>query len=179
MSSNKRGPQSQPLTKISVKEWKFFGTSDKSELKFSMSRTKSRFSMLNIKFRSWKQISSFSKKNYVLWQKQFFIRDYKQTKLLNMEYWTLAGSKLRFVICSIGYGLGRSIQVDAFKPCFIKNVTVVGDSYKKMPRFFLFPWLRDNYRDQTFQQDWAPLYYAHIVRNYLNKKTGTSWIGES
>ena len=63
------------------------------------------------------------------------------------------------------------------RPYFFENVSVTGESYKKMLRYFFFPKLRDYPQDVIFQQDGAPPHFAIPVRQYLNQKLGNRWIG--
>lgn len=60
--------------------------------------------------------------------------------------------------------------------CFEEG-NVTGERYKRMVRYFLFSKFANCPQDMIFQQDGALLYYANILRQYLDRKIPNRYMG--
>lgn len=63
-------------------------------------------------------------------------------------------------------------------PCFLKNASVTGESYRNMLTRYAFLRLRLLQQDYIFEHNGAPPHYSNRARDYLNSKRPENWIGK-
>ena len=61
--------------------------------------------------------------------------------------------------------------------CFFENENVNGENYRKMLLNYGFSRFASLRRDYIFHQDSDSSHYSNRVRNYLNRKRPSNWIG--
>ena len=101
----------------------------------------------------------------------------QKAKRLNLGFWASTGGIWGAARGSIVNGLVRYFRKRYNRPIFLWGWEYHWREIKTNSSVFFIPKLADNPGDIKFQQDGAPPHYAVSVREYLDQKLGTRWIG--
>ena len=134
--------------------------------------------LLSIVAQSWEVIVDIVKRFFSQMGASFHFPKREQAKMSNLQIKTTAWSVWDTVLLSFIHFWWVMSKNEITGLCFFENENVIGSTYKRMLRYFLFPRTRDYLQSMIFQHNSSPPYYANEVRQYLDTRLLDRWMGE-
>lgn len=135
------------------------------------------FTLLYIVFQQCRMMCMTWKRHFLQLMQFFIFWWFEQAELRILRNQMFTRSIREAAWPLINHGLMRNSWKSIIGPYFLENDSITVDSYKRMLCYFLFQKLGDYPHSVSFQQHSAQPHIALTVRDYFDRKLGSSRTG--